>query len=137
MEVMHTQSQHVSKNKLTSAARTLSTTLSDWLKLCSPNSVNSVKKKPEIMHTFHLQTAINDKAYQKKKEKNGDNDEDKDSDSSEGIPECIDNDKWKAFLVNPLEAHRLHEFTKNVFSQMNNVMTKIKSHHHTELLSRV
>ena len=69
MEVMRTQSQHVSENKLTSAARTLSTTLSDWLKLCSPNSVNSVKKKPEITHTFHLQTAINDKTYQKKKEK--------------------------------------------------------------------
>ena len=67
MEVMRTQSQHVSENKLTSAARTLSTTLCDWLKLCSPNSVNSVKKKPEITHTFHLQTAINDKTYQKKK----------------------------------------------------------------------
>jgi hypothetical protein len=67
MEVMRTQSQHVSENKLTSAARTLSTTLSDWLKLCSPNSVNSVKKKPEITHTFHLLTAINDKTYQKKK----------------------------------------------------------------------
>ena len=118
MEVMRTQSQHVSENKLTSAARTLSTTLSDWLKLCSPNSVNSVKKKPEITHTFHLQTVINDKAYQKKKEKNhsdekdNSDDEDSDSDFSEGIPECIDNYDWKAFLVNPLEADRLHKFTK-------------------------
>ena len=66
MEVMRTQSQHVSENKLTSAARTLSTSLSDWLKLCSPNSVNSVKKKPDITQTFYLQTAINDKAYKKK-----------------------------------------------------------------------
>jgi len=137
MEVMHTQSQHVSKNKLTSAARTLSTTLSDWLKLCSPNSVNSVKKKPEIMHTFHPQTAINDKAYQKKKEKNGDNDEDKDSDSSEGIPECIDNDEWKAFWLTLWKLIDYMSSQKNVFSQVNNVMTKIKSRHHTELLSRV
>jgi hypothetical protein len=68
MEVMRTQSQHVSENKLTSAARTLSTSLSDWLKLCSPNSVNSVKKKPDITQTFYLQTAINDKAYKKKKQ---------------------------------------------------------------------
>ena len=26
--------------------------------------------------------------------------------------QCIDNDDWKAFLVNPFEPHRLHEFTK-------------------------
>ena len=119
MEVMRTQSQHVSENKLTSAARTLSTTLSDWLKLCSPNSVNSFSKKPEITHTFHLQTAITDKTYQRKKgkktgddDKDNDDDEDSDSDFSEGIPECINNDKWKAFLVNPFEPQRLHEFTK-------------------------
>ena len=119
MEVMRTQSQHVSENKLTSAARTLSTTLSDWLKLCSPNSVNSFSKKPEITHTFHLQTAITDKIYQRKKgkktgddDKDNDDDEDSDSDFSEGIPECINNDKWKAFLVNPFEPQRLHEFTK-------------------------
>jgi len=116
---MRTQSQHVSENKLTSAARTLSTTLSDWLKLCSPNSVNSFSKKPEITHTFHLQTAITDKIYQRKKgkktgddDKDNDDDEDSDSDFSEGIPECIDNENWKVFLVNPFEPHRLHEFTK-------------------------
>ena len=141
MEVMRTQSQHVSENKLTSAARTLSTTLSDWLKLCSPNSVNSVTKKPDITHTFHLQTAITDKTYQRKKGKktgddvkDNDDDDDSDSDFSEGIPECINNDKWKAFLVNPFEPQRLHEFTKQCLQY---VMTKIKSHHHTELLSRV
>ena len=52
------------------------------------------------------------KHIKRKKKNNNDDDEDNDSDFSEGIPECIDNDEWKAFLVNPLEAHRLHEFTK-------------------------
>ncbi len=47
----------------------------------------------------------------RKRKNNSDDDEDNDSDFSEGIPECIDHDEWKAFLVNPLEA-QLHEFTK-------------------------
>ena len=41
-ETMQTQSKHVSKNKLSSAARTLSTLLSDWLRQCSPQFSTSV-----------------------------------------------------------------------------------------------
>jgi hypothetical protein len=43
MKVMRIQSRHVSKNKLSSAARTLSTTLSDWLKQCSGFPITSVR----------------------------------------------------------------------------------------------
>jgi hypothetical protein len=52
MEVMRIQSQHFSKNKLSSAARTPSTTLSDWLKQCSGFPITSfpVTKQPKILH---------------------------------------------------------------------------------------
>jgi hypothetical protein len=55
MEVMRIQSQHISKNKLSSAARTLSTTLSDRLKQCSGFPITSVlvTKQPKILHTFN------------------------------------------------------------------------------------
>ena len=144
MEVMRTQSQHVSENKLTSAARTLSTTLSDWLKLCSPNSVNSVTKKPDITHTFHLQTAITDKAYQKKKEKKPVTmiktttmTRTATQTSVKGFQNALIMTNGKLFWLTLLNLKDYMSSQNNVFSQMNNVMTKIKSHHHTELLSRV
>jgi hypothetical protein len=144
MEVMRTQSQHVSENKLTSAARTLSTTLSDWLKLCSPNSVNSVKKKPEITHTFHLQTAINDRAYQKKKEKKPvmmtkttAMTRTTTQTSVKGFQSALIMTNGKIFWLTLSKLIDYMSSQKNVFNQMNNVMTTIKSHHHTELLSRV
>jgi hypothetical protein len=63
MEVMCIQSRHVFKNKLSSAAKTLSTTLSDWLKQCSRFPITSVPvtKGPKILHTFKLQMAMNEK----------------------------------------------------------------------------
>jgi hypothetical protein len=138
MEVVRTQSQHVFKNKLTSAAKTLSTTLSDWLKLCSPNSVNSVIKKPEITHTFHLQTAINDKAYQKKKEKTTVMMTRTTTQTSvKGFQSALIMTNGKLFWLTLWKLIDYMSSQKNVFNQMNNIMTKIKSYHHTELLSRV
>jgi hypothetical protein len=70
-------------------------------------------------------------------EKDNSDDEDSDSDFSEGIPDCIDNDNWKAFWLTLLKPIDYKSSQKNVFSQMNNVMTNMKSRHHTKLLSRV
>jgi len=144
MEVMRTQSQHVSENKLTSAARTLSTTLSDWLKLCSPNSVNSVTKKPDITHTFHLQTAITNRAYQKKKEKKPvmiikttTMTRTATQTSVKGFQNALIMTNGKLCWLTLSNLIDYMSSPINVCSQMNNVMTKIKSHHHTELLSRV
>jgi hypothetical protein len=91
MEVMHVQSQHVSKNKLSSAARSLPTTLSDWLKQCSRISVTSatLNKTPNILHKFKLQTAMNEKTYENIKDRTQVED---DSDFN-WFPECINNDK--------------------------------------------
>ncbi len=59
-ETMQTQSKHVSKNKLSSAARTLSTLLCDWLRQYSAQSVTSVpvQKQPEIAHVCTTQSAM-------------------------------------------------------------------------------
>jgi hypothetical protein len=133
MEVIRTQSQHVSENKLTSVARTLSTTLSDWLKLCSPNSVNSVIKKPVITHTFHLQTAIGDKAYQKKKEKKPvmmtmttTMTRTVTQTSVKEFQNALIMTNGKLFWLTLSKLIDYMSSQKNVFSQMNNVMTKIK-----------
>ena len=89
MEVMRIQSRQVSKNKLSSAARTLSTTLSDWLKQCSGFSNTSVRvtKWPKILHTFKLQMAMNEKTYHNTKTKKGVEDDSK----FNWFPECINN----------------------------------------------
>jgi hypothetical protein len=59
-KAMEAHSKHVSENKLSSAARTLSTLLCDWLKQCSPTSVNtiSVQNQPAIDEKYTIQTAM-------------------------------------------------------------------------------
>ncbi len=110
MEVMRIQSWHVSKNKLSSAARTLYTTLSDWLKQCSGFPITSVPvtKQPKILHTFKLQTAMNDKTYHNTKTKKGV----EDNSEFNWFPECINNAEWTAFLANPFEVNKLQWFTR-------------------------
>ncbi len=100
MEVMRTQSWHVSKNKLSSTARTLSTHLSDCLKQCSPHSVTSVpvKKQPDILHTYQSQSAMNEKTVHSTKQRYGVED---DLELRNWIPDCINNFKWRDFLKNP------------------------------------
>jgi hypothetical protein len=110
MEVMCIQSWHVSENKLSSAARTLSTTLSDWLKQCSGFLVTSVAvtKRPNILHTFKLQTAMNEKTYHNTKTREGAEDASK----FNWFPNCINNAALTAFLVNPFEVEKLQWFTR-------------------------
>ena len=108
-EAMRIQSHYVSENKLSSAVRTLTTTLSDWLKQCSPNSVTSVSmnKQPNITHSFKLQTALNEKSYQNVKER-GDVQNDLEM---KWFPECLTSEQWKDFLVNPFDVDKLHKVT--------------------------
>ncbi len=107
---MRIQSRHVSKNKLSSAARTLSTTLNDWLKQCSGFPITSVPltKRPKILHTFKLQTAMNEKTHHNNKTKKGVEDDSK----FNWFLECINNAEWKAFLANPFEVNKLQRFTR-------------------------
>jgi hypothetical protein len=65
LEVTQTQSQYVSNNKLNSAMLTLSTTLGDWLTLCSTviDQPASENKKPAINHRIMLHAAMTDTGY--------------------------------------------------------------------------
>ncbi len=100
MEVMRIQSRHVSKNKLSSAARTLSTSLSDWLKQCSGFPITSVPvtKRPKFLHTFKLQMAMNEKTYHNTKTKK----RVEDNFEFNWFPECINNAERTAFFDQPL-----------------------------------
>ncbi len=110
MEVMRIQSPHVSKNILSSAARTLSTTLNDWLKQCSGFLITSVPvtKLPRMLHTFKLQMAMNEKTYHNTKTKKGV----EDNSEFNWFPECINNAEWTAFLANPFEVNKLQRFLR-------------------------
>jgi hypothetical protein len=116
IEVTWTQSQYVCNNKLNSTMQTPSTTLSDWLTLCSTvtNQPASENKKPAINHSIKLHTALSDTGHQTLLEKN----EEEDDTTFNRYPECIDNEDWDTFLVNPFDLETLQTFTRtNLQSQ--------------------
>jgi hypothetical protein len=99
-EAMQAQSKHISKNKLSSAARTLSTLLCDWLRQCSPQSVTSVpvQKQPEIAHVYTSQSAMDVNKFANHKLRFS---VANDNDLKDWIPECIKSDGWLAFFEKP------------------------------------
>jgi hypothetical protein len=109
MVATRVQSQHVSENKLSSATRTLSTDISDYLKKVSPMKISSHKPKytPKITHRYGVQRALNEKAYQDAKKKSKEEGEEYEEPL---IPKCIYGRGWKKFLSNPKDT--IHEFTK-------------------------
>lgn len=122
-KAMKAQSKHVSKNKLSSAARTLPTLLSDWLKQCSPRSMNTVlvKTQPVINHRYTIQTAMDARTFATYKvSHNEQNDTKKMSDITmkDWLPKCITNSHWENFIKNPFEVETLHHFTKSSLTSM-------------------
>jgi hypothetical protein len=111
-EAMQAQSKHVSKNKLSSAARNLSTLLCDWLRQCSPQSVTSVpvQKQPKIEHVYTTQSAmdVNKFANHKLKFSVANN-----NDLKDWILECIKSDGCIAYLRNHFESETLCQFTRD------------------------
>ncbi len=111
-EAMQAQSKHASKNKLSSAARTLSTLLCDWLRQCSPQSVTSVpvQKQPEIEHVYTTQSAMDVNKFTNHKLRFS---AANDNNLKDWIPECIKSDRWLAFLRNPFKLETLRQFTRD------------------------
>ncbi len=111
-EAMQAQSKHVSKNKLSSAARTLSTLLCDWLRQCSPQSVTSVpvQKQPEIAHVYTTQSTMDVNKFANHKLRFS---VANDNNLKDWIPECIKSDGWLAFLSNPFKSETLRQFTRD------------------------
>jgi hypothetical protein len=111
-EAVRAQSKHVSENKLSSAARTLSTLLCDWLKKCSPQSVSGVpiQKQPDIEHVYTIQSAMDVKKFKDHKLRFS---VENDNNLKDWIPECIKSDDWLAFLRNPFESETLRQFTRD------------------------
>ena len=116
-KAMIAQSKHVSENKLTSAARTLPTLLSDWLKLCAPKKMNEVEDTltPHIEERFTIQTAMDIDKYKAYKEaNNAEKDKTKMTDITIAgwLPKCITDRKWVSFIKNPFDQECLSEFTQ-------------------------
>jgi hypothetical protein len=107
MEVTRDQSQSISDNKLSSAMRTLSTSLHDCLSICillvSSRQI-AQGARPDIHYTITVQRAITDQAYRKKIEQS---DEYSNNEDFGWYPECISNKYWQAFLKNPFDANIL------------------------------
>jgi hypothetical protein len=112
MEVTRSQSQSISDNKLSSAMRTLSTSLHDCLSICillvSSRQI-AQDARPVIHYTITVQQAITDQAYRKKIEQSDEYSNDEDFD---WYLECISNKYWQAFLKNPFDTDILTEYTK-------------------------
>ena len=115
-KAMVAQSKHVCDNKHTSAARTLPTLLSDWLRQCAPKTMDNVSYTfvPSITMRFTIQTAMDDIKYTKYKlSHNKESDEKNMTDITitNWLPECITDSNWITFIRNPFDMEYLNEFT--------------------------
>jgi hypothetical protein len=113
MEVMRGQSQSVSNNKLSSAMRTLSTSLHYCLSICillGTSRQLSQDTRPNIHYKITVQQAITDQAYRRKLLEQ--NDDYSNNEDFGWYPECISNKNWMAFLKNPFDREILTNYTK-------------------------
>ena len=118
---MIAQSKHVSENKLTSASRTLPILLSDWLKLCAPQTMNKVTEilAPCIKERFTVQKAMDFdrfKIYKNAKSTEMDINNRTDITIPGWLPKCITKNDWVSFIKNPFDQDCLSEFTQKCLS---------------------
>jgi hypothetical protein len=116
-KAMVAQSKHVCDNKHTSAARTLPTLLSDWLRQCAPKPMNNVPDTPgpAIEIRFTIQTAMDAAKYNTYKQTHNEVTDTKnmtDITIKNWLPKCITDLNWISFIRNPFDMESLREFTQ-------------------------
>ena len=141
-KAMVAQSKHVCDNKHTSAARTLPTLLSDWLRQCAPKTMDKVPNTPEpaIKMRFTIQTAMDAEKYTNYKHNHNEVTDIKkmtDITIKNWLPECITDMNWITFIRNPFDIESLREFTQLSLTSKVNIRPKLHAHLHTGSLLKV
>ncbi len=116
-KAMVAQSKHVCDNKHTSAARTLPTLLSDWLRQCAPKTMDKVPTTtvPAIKMRITIQTAMDAQKYTNYKHTHNEVTDRKnmtDITIKNWLPECITDSNWITFIRNPFDIESLRKFTQ-------------------------